>query len=521
MMGMDITGWKNTLHEVQFGLGYNPDAFAFEAAEFLADNKDIQGNILNTSMPQGDALIWKGAPKRPDLRRQPDPTSSRWSCSMQWEETRKALSDDDVETWKPLLDKYEISAIMIEAGPGQSPATYQRLMQSPNWVPFYDDGRIVMFGRADATGSGSRLLQGEPARSRSACVPNRTTGARSRASAQPDLDDRLHLPDSDLSRLQSRTQSARRWLNAGSPATPLHAIDSAADCPIRPAACSRSGKPRIALAKSPDDWVAYRMLERGLPLSHDPGGGHAGGNPHHAGKRESNPVPSFPSSNNQMSRFQQRVTALNFAIQTTPPPESPETRRELLSLNLELYRLYLNANALDLARDRLQVVLDTSQPDDFPAEVRAQFKQQLDELDQQIKLVEDSLVELETDRQAGPVEQANFALARGARRPRDLAARRRRSATTSAPRSSNRGSSISTVTPVSRTGPSTCSPSARSTTPTSAPSPVREHPGKDESISCWGTISPERTSGENGRFPRVRIDRSSRALERRQRSPPR
>ena len=60
MIGIDITGWNNTLHEVQFGLGYNPDVFAFEAAEFLANSKEIQGNILNTSMPQGDALIWKG-----------------------------------------------------------------------------------------------------------------------------------------------------------------------------------------------------------------------------------------------------------------------------------------------------------------------------------------------------------------------------------------------------------------------------------------------------------------------------
>ena len=75
-----------------------------------------------------------------------------------------------------------------------------------------------------------------------------------------------------------------------------------------------------------------------------------------------------------MSRFQQRVTVLNFAIQTTPPPQSLESRRELHSLNLELFQLYLNANALDLARDRLQLVLDTSQPEDFPAEVRVQLK---------------------------------------------------------------------------------------------------------------------------------------------------
>ena len=46
--------------------------------------------------------------------------------------------------------------------------------------------------------------------------------------------------------------------------------------------------------------------------------------------------------------------------------------------------------------------------------MRAQFKKQLDELDQHMKLVEDSLVELETERQAGPVEQAAFAASRGA-----------------------------------------------------------------------------------------------------------
>ncbi len=74
----------------------------------------------------------------------------------------------------------------------------------------------------------------------------------------------------------------------------------------------------------------------------------------------------------------------------------------------------MNANALDLARDRLQLVLDMSQPEDLAVEMRAQLKQQLDELDQQMKLVEDSLIELETERQAGPVEQASFALSRGA-----------------------------------------------------------------------------------------------------------
>ncbi len=61
---------------------------------------------------------------------------------------RLALANDEVKTWKPLLDRHGISAVMIE--PATAPKTYQGLMQSPNWIPFYDDGSVVMFGRSDA-----------------------------------------------------------------------------------------------------------------------------------------------------------------------------------------------------------------------------------------------------------------------------------------------------------------------------------------------------------------------------------
>ena len=120
-----------------------------------------------------------------------------------------------------------------------------------------------------------------------------------------------------------------------------------------------------------------------------------------------------PSLENLMGRFQQRVTVLNFAIQTTPPPRDPMSRRELHALNLDLSQLYMNANALDLARNRLQAVIDTSQPEDFAPEVRMQIQQQLDQLNQQMKLLEDKLADLEIERQAGPVEQAQFALSQG------------------------------------------------------------------------------------------------------------
>jgi tetratricopeptide (TPR) repeat protein len=411
MIGIDITGWNNTLHEVQFGLGYNPDVFAFEAAEFLASSKEVQGNILNTSMPQGDALIWKGAPQRQsylDSRTRFFPAD----LLVQWEETRKAISGDDVEAWKPLLDKYQISTIMIEAGYGGSPMTYQRLMQSPNWVPFYDDGRIVMFGRADAPASDLAFFKAN--RLDPDLKAYRTAHAVPGAERPPNPTSMIDtiFQTRALSRLHSRTQSARRWLNPASADDPAATANSA---PIpEPARCLLAiQEARRALAKSPDDWTAYRILSEayrylmvqesamlaGIPIT-----------PENANRIRT----TTPKLELLMSRFQQRATVLNFAIQTTPPPQSLEARRDLNALNLELFQLYMNANAMDLARDRLQLVLDMSQPDDFGPEVRVQFRQQLDELDQQMKLVEDSLIELEAERQAGPVEQASFALSRGA-----------------------------------------------------------------------------------------------------------
>ena len=120
-----------------------------------------------------------------------------------------------------------------------------------------------------------------------------------------------------------------------------------------------------------------------------------------------------PNLERLMSRFQQRVTVLNFAIQTTPPPRDAAGRRELHALNLDLSQLFMSGNALDLARDRLQIVLETSQTEDFEPQVRMELQRQLDQLNQQMKLLEDKLADLEIERQAGPIEQAQFALSQG------------------------------------------------------------------------------------------------------------
>ena len=210
-----------------------------------------------------------------------------------------------------------------------------------------------------------------------------------------------------LGRPQSHTNAAGRWLQGASLDADQPAIPDPARCilAIREA--------RTALAKSPDDWLAYRLLNAayrlltlqetallaGIPLTPE--------NQARIGRL----APNIEVLN---TRFRQRVTALNYAIQTTPPPKTPEARRELQSLNLDLFQLFLQANFIDLARDRLQLALEPSDPSDFAPEQKAQFQQQLDQLNEAVKKIEDSLIDLQAERQAGPIEKAQFARSQGA-----------------------------------------------------------------------------------------------------------
>jgi tetratricopeptide (TPR) repeat protein len=407
LVSKDITGWGNSVPDIQFGLGYHPDDFAFEAADFLENNRGIKGNILNTSLAQGDVLIWKTAPGRKtfvDGR----PRFFPQELLEEWNQIRKAISEDDVATWKPLLDKHEISAVMIE--PGAAPRTLQRLMQSPNWFPFYDDGRIVMFGRADAPASdlaafkANRLEPDHRAYFTAHPVP-----AAERPPNQTSMLDEI-FQNRTSARPQSRTESARRWLEGVPSDDTAPALENLPE----PSRCLLAiQEARTALAKSPDDWIAYRRLKDAYRYLMMQEAAMLAGIPITPANRAR--IRSLQSNLDLvMSRFRQRVTALNYAIQTTPPPQTALDRAQLQGLNLELFQLYMNANARDLARDRLQSVLESSQPEDFVPERRAEMQQALTSLNQQIHQIEDNLENLAIERQAGPIEQAAYALNQGA-----------------------------------------------------------------------------------------------------------
>ncbi|MFI5457284.1 MAG: hypothetical protein ACHRXM_17700 [Isosphaerales bacterium] len=407
-MSLDITGWGNTQPETQFGLGFKQDDFDLEAAEFLGSHNEIQGNIFNTSPRQGDVLIWKAAPKRKtylDSRPRLFPPE----LLAQWHKTRKALSDDDIAAWKPLLDKYEISVVMIETV--GAPLTYRRLMKSPNWVPFYDDGRIVMFGRADAPKSDLAFFEANRLDPdlRAFRTTHPVVGAERPPNPTSWIDDIFQTKT--FARLQSRTESARRWLVGPAPDAPLRR-DEAQAIP-EPSRCLLAIQDaRTALARSPDDWVAYRLLKdayrflmvqeaamlEGIPIVPD----------------NLDRIRSVaPRLEHLMNRYQQRVTSLNYAILTTPSPKNRPARVELFGLNLELFQLYVAGNARDLARERLKLALEASEPGDIAPEMRIQLQKQLDQMTQESKQLEDKLQDVSLEQSAGPIEQAGFALSQG------------------------------------------------------------------------------------------------------------
>ena len=399
----DITGYHNSLLGNRFGLGYEIDNFPFEAAEFLDRTNEIKGNVLDTSAAQGDLLVWKSFPKRKVYL---DSRSGLYPYLLveEWKKIRKALSEDDVATWKPLLDQYKISTIMIE--PIDSPLTYSRLFQSPNWIPFYDDGRIVMLGRSDADPTEVAFFKANRLEPDRVYHVTRPLPASAGPPGQTTWIDSI-FQNRTYNRPQMRNESARRWLEMGAvPGQPV--LPDPAQCLLA------VQDARLALTRSPDDWMAFRRLNEayrllmlqetamlaGIPITPE--------NRTRIGTLTPNPE-------RLMNRFRQRVTALNFAIQTTPPPQSEIDRRELFDLNMQLFQLFAAVNFRDMARDRLRAALDLSQADTFlTPESRAQLTEQLNQLDEMIKQVQDRLDDQQIEAQAGPDQLAMFARQQGA-----------------------------------------------------------------------------------------------------------
>jgi len=399
-----ITGYGKSPGDSRFGFGFDPNDFAFEAADYLAAHDEIAGNVFNWSASQGDAIVWRAGPDRKTFL---DSRPRLFPAALQEKhhQLRNALRDDDESVWKPAFDEYNITAVMIDSESAVN--TYRRLTQSPAWIPFYDDGKVVMFGRSDAPEPDRTAFEStrlDPELRAYKLVSPIPTWVRPPMAVNwmDDIFQRRALTPP-----RYHNNAARRWLSGAASSPDEPTVPDPARCllAIREA--------RAALADNPDDHTAYRLLAVAYELLIQQESALLAGIPIEPEQRDQIAA-VHPSVNLLNGLVRQRLAALNFAIQTTPPPKDQDERRALISLHFDLYAAHLQLGQLDLARDHLQAALNRAKTGDLDPEARMHQRNQLDELDQRVKRIEDALNELQIERQAGPIEKAQFALSQGA-----------------------------------------------------------------------------------------------------------
>ncbi len=398
------TGWGGQVGESRFGFGFDPDEFPFESADAVAASP-IEGNVLNTTLAQGDALAWRTSGKR---KAYIDGKSHLYTPQVMtdFDNLRKAIRDDKVEVWRPILDQLKISAVMIQTA--GAPVTYSRLMNSPNWASFYDDGAVVLFGRLDDSAisrdvayfKGNRLEAQELVFKRPKQVAP-WVGTPREVSEVVDSVFQNRL----LNRTQPHVEAARHWLR------PVTVPDGSSYLPD-PAHCLLAIRElRNALSSKPDDHSAYRLLVEayrllltqesaliaGIPLSQDN-------------------ITRIAQVNLQMRvlsmRTRQLLTSLNFSVQTLPPGKTVEDRQERANLNFNLSQLDIQNGFYDLARERLLAI--EGRPGELSEEFFKNQTRLLGELNGRIEQIQAQINELAVQRRASPLDKADFARNSGA-----------------------------------------------------------------------------------------------------------
>lgn len=386
--------------EPQFGFGFEPGAFAFEAAELVRD-APIRGNVLNTWLDEGDALVWRAYPKRKsfiDSRRH----LFGEDVIAKVDALRKAIRDDDVDAWKPVLDEYEASAVMVDVD--IAPTTYQTLLGSRNWVRFYDDGDHALFGRSDAPAEDLAYFRRNELDVENLAYKNPTPPPSNMT--PPSSSNELGWLYAGRSRAQPHTLAAMRWLRPP---------DVAANTPFLP-------DPGRCL-------LAIRDARRALYVRHESAAYRQLADAYNALLAEESamilgiePTPANVEAIGRAplqvgllaGRYRQFVTALHFAVTTYPTPKEAEDRLLLANLNLRLAQAFFNQGALDLARDRLDVVLQLGGKAGLTAEQYADVTKQLTGLNKQLDDVRKAVTNLGIETQAGPVQKAGMARQYGA-----------------------------------------------------------------------------------------------------------
>ncbi len=409
-IAIGVTGWGGQVGDLQFGFGFNPDDFPFEAAAKLKD-APIEGNILNTTFAQGDAIAWKALSKHKayiDSRQHLYPQS----VYEEWRALRLNLRDDAIATWQPILDRLKVSVVMIQLSRdlNSAPNTYAKLWMSPNWIPFYDDGAVVMFGRADAKALPSDLAYFKAHR----------LDAENLAYKKPTVVpawERPPQPTSEvidsifqnrlLNRPQPHDDASARWLSPVDAPIGQPYLPSPAHClmAIREA--------RTALSYKPDDTLAFERLTEayqlllaqesalilGIPLTPE---------------NISRILQAPPQSRYLGNRVRQLLSVENFRINTLPPAKTRDEYALKGRKNFTLAQLYLQLGILDLARENLLVVAQDAPRSGMKDDFLKSLTKRLGELNEQLEKFQTQLDQNVINYRMGPLEIANFARANGA-----------------------------------------------------------------------------------------------------------
>jgi tetratricopeptide (TPR) repeat protein len=393
---LTLTGYASRFGEGVFGFGVDPNDFSFEAADHLKA-APLSGRVLNLTLAEGDALNWRAYPdRRPfiDGRKNlfPRPLLDRLQG------LRKALREGNEAGWREVLDAYRVSVLMVKVE--SDPREFVGLGRDPNWVEFYDDGRIALFGRVDARAPSQDVAYFREHRLEAEALAYRRAEpvrAFDRPPSPVTWIDRI-FKTRDLVAPQSHVLAAERWLHPD-----LFVPAATEPMPPEPSRCLMAiREARNALALRPDDPTAFRVLglAYGQLMNEEQG----------LLERPSSPESGAAMPDVLLVRLRQRITALNFAIQTTPPPRSAGAREVLRDLNAELGELYHASGHLDLYRERLRAVIELSRPE----EISPSILQRLEQLNTHLSEVETQLEDAALDAQADPTARANLAQGRGA-----------------------------------------------------------------------------------------------------------
>ncbi len=443
LLAMTITGYASSAGDIPFGFGVDDTRFAFEVGDYLKE-AGIEGNVMNLMLSQGDAMIWRDPARKVYIDSRQGIYDDETRLTLR--DLRNALRKEDRAAWSAILDKYNVSALVVS--PGDEPQVYQALASSPQYfLPIYDDGRSMLFGRVDRQDADGNLfrerrldpdrlvyretkLVPEPPR------PPTATGAMDQilryrslqgadphvASASRWLSQAQNGASIDLACCYLAIREARRALTRNpDDATAFRLLQAAYGLLAqgeglildRAVLASQPDAQRLAF-RSPLTQEAFRMMSPPTPPQSVPDAFqiHAG---QFLARLESDAAASVIQAPTRSAvqydsfRFRQRLASLNFAVRTTPPPRTDAERQELAGLNYQLFNLYLNNQALDLARDRLRTVRELVGSAEFPDGMQ----QQLDQLNERVEQFQARLDDTASSQPIGPIEKANAAAQSG------------------------------------------------------------------------------------------------------------